>query len=132
VKKFLPLIPLCWFLLFPALATAAEKPAETRPAKVTGRWDFSVDTSAGSGNPVFTFKQDGAAITGTYEGAFGSAPLTGSVDGNKIRFTFNVDADGSKAVVEYEGTVDGKTMKGTVKIGTLGEGTFTATRAKAE
>jgi hypothetical protein len=133
VKTFFSRLSLVLFILLPVLVTAAEKkPAETAPAKVAGRWDFSVDTSAGSGNPTFTFKQDGATITGTYEGAFGSAPLSGSVNGKNIRFTFNVDADGSKALVEYEGRVDGKTMKGTVKIGSLGEGTFTATLAKAE
>ena len=125
MTRLLFLLTLC-----AAFGFAAEKPAEDSPAQVAGRWDFSVDTSAGSGNPTFTFKQDGATIRGTYEGAFGSAPLTGSIDGRKIRFSFNVDADGTKVLVEYEGTVDGKTMKGTVKIGSLGEGTFTARLAQ--
>jgi hypothetical protein len=105
------------------LVRAADK-AEPAAANVAGVWEFSVDTTAGSGNPTFTFKQEGERITGTYSGAFGTSPLVGSVIGNEIKFTFKVDGDGEKALVEYAGTVDGKTMKGTVKIGTLGEGTF--------
>jgi hypothetical protein len=52
------------------------------------------------------------------------------VIGNEIRFTFKVEGDGSKELVEYAGTIDGKSMKGTVKIGSLGEGTFTGKLAK--
>jgi hypothetical protein len=126
------LLSLCFFTVGAYVAIAADKTAEPAPAKIAGRWDFTVDTSAGSGNPVFTFKQEGAALTGTYDGAFGISPLTGSVYGNTVRFTFTVDADGAKTLVEYEGTITGKTMKGTVKIGSLGEGTFTAVFAKPE
>ena len=66
------------------LATAATLLA----ADITGAWEFNVETDMGSGNPSFTFKQDGTKLTGDYSGQLGSAPLTGTVEGDKVEFTF--------------------------------------------
>jgi len=96
---------------------------------VTGKWAFSVETSAGSGTPNFTFKQDGEKLTGHYSGQLGEAELTGTVKGKAISFTFTVDVDGNKIDITYAGTVEGKdAMKGTVKLAGVGEGTFTGKR----
>ena len=95
---------------------------------VTGTWKVSVETQAGSGSPTVVLKQDGEKITGTYKGQFGEAPLTGSIKGNTIKFSFKVNAQGQDLQFDYAGTVDGKSMKGTVKLGDFGDGTFTATR----
>lgn len=85
---------------------------------VTGTWSFTVQTSAGSGTPTITFKQDGAKLTGTYEGQFGKAPLEGTLDGRKIQFKYTVQVDGQPAEVVYQGTVESATaMKGTVDFG---------------
>jgi hypothetical protein len=51
---------------------------------VTGDWEFTVETSEGSGDPSFSFKQDGEKLTGRYKGLFGEADLTGTVKGDKI------------------------------------------------
>jgi hypothetical protein len=92
---------------------------------VTGKWAFNVETSAGAGNPTFTFKQDGEKLTGHYTGTFGEADLTGSVKGAAITFSFTVDAQGNSLKETYTGTVDKDTMKGKLTIEGLGEGTFT-------
>jgi hypothetical protein len=95
---------------------------------VTGKWAFSVETSAGAGAPTMTFKQDGGKLTGHYTGTFGEADLTGTVKGADIAFSFSVDAQGTKINETYTGTVDKDTMKGKIVIEGLGEGTFTAKR----
>jgi hypothetical protein len=96
---------------------------------VTGKWAFAVETAAGSGNPVMTFKQDGEKLTGHYSGQLGEADLTGTVKGQDIAFKFTVDAQGTMINAVYTGTVDGKdSMKGKVDLVGLGEGTFTAKR----
>ena len=41
-----------------------------------------------------------------------------------------IDAQGAALKVEYKGTVDKDTMKGTLKLGDLGDGTFTGNRKK--
>ena len=96
---------------------------------VTGKWAFTVETGAGSGNPVMTFKQDGEKLTGHYSGQLGEADLAGTVKGQDIEFKFSVDAQGMTLNAVYSGTVDGKdSMKGKVDLVGLGEGTFTAKR----
>ena len=95
-------------------------------ADVTGTWNFNVETDAGSGNPTFVLKQSGEQLTGTYSGALVEAQVKGSVKGDKVEITFEVSPSGDAVKVVYSGTLDGdKKMKGTVKLGDLGSGTFT-------
>jgi hypothetical protein len=94
---------------------------------VTGKWAFTVETAAGSGNPTLTMKQDGEKLTGHYTGQLGESDFTGTVKGNKIDIKFTIDVQGNNLEYIYDGTVDGKdTMKGKVSIVGLGDGTFTA------
>ena len=98
-------------------------------ANVAGEWDMTVETQAGTGNPHFSLKQDGGKLTGTYKGMLGESPVIGSVNGKDISLSFQVNAQGMDLAVSYTGTVDGASMKGTVKLGDLGEGTFTGKKA---
>ena len=93
---------------------------------VTGKWVFTVETSAGAGTPTVTLKQEGEKLTGHYSSAqLGEADLTGSVKGKDITFKFGTDVQGTHLDVVYTGTVEGKdSMKGKVNLGGLGEGTF--------
>ncbi len=95
---------------------------------VTGTWDLAVETPTGPGHPVFRFKQEGEKLSGHYRGAFGEAPVTGTLRGAAINFTVKVKAGNQDATLEYTGTVEGPTMKGQVRIGTFAEGTFTGTK----
>ena len=92
-------------------------------SKLTGTWNFSVETSAGSGSPIFVFNQETeTSFTGTYKGQLGEAPVKGIINGKEVKFSFTV----SDNLIEYSGTWEGNNMKGTVKLGTMVEGTFTA------
>jgi hypothetical protein len=104
---------------------SAARGAAQAKVDVTGKWAFSVETSAGAGAPTFTFKQDGEKLTGHYTGTFGEADLTGTVKGADISFAFTVDAQGTALKETYTGTVDKDTMKGKLVIEGVGEGTFT-------
>lgn len=103
--------------------------AQDAKPNVTGSWQFQVETSNGTGTPTFNFKQDGEKLTGQYKGAFGEAPLTGTVKDNKIDFSLKVEAQGQALTLTYTGTIekDG-TMKGTVSLGDVGSGTWTGKR----
>ena len=109
-------------VMFAASAIAAD-------ANVAGEWDLTVETQAGAGNPHFSLKQDGNKISGTYKGMLGESPVTGTVKGNDITINFQVNAQGTDLAVSYTGTVDGASMEGTVKLGELGEGTFTGKKS---
>jgi len=112
-------------------SAAMPSPAnQTTTVDVSGVWAFAVEFSGGSGAPTMTFKQDGEKLTGQYVGQLGEAPLSGTIKGNAIDFTIKVTVEGNVATIQYTGTVEGASMKGTVKLGDLGEGTFTATKKK--
>jgi hypothetical protein len=103
--------------------------APAQGANITGVWDFAVETSQGSGNPTFTFKQDGENLTGSYKGTFGEAPLTGTVKGADIKFVIKVNAQGQDMTITYSGKIENKDgMKGTAALGELGEATWTGKR----
>ena len=115
-------------LLFLAIVTVRAEDSAA-PADVAGKWNLEVVTDQGSGTPTFTFEQDGEKLTGHYSGFFGEAPVTGSIKGNAITFSIKVDVEGQNMVITYSGTVDGDSMKGTIKFGDTGGATFTGNRA---
>jgi hypothetical protein len=110
-----------------ALSTRAAAQAKV---DVTGKWLFTVETSAGPGTPTVTLKQDGERLTGHYSSqTLGEADLTGAVRGQSLNFTFDADLQGTLVKVTYAATVESKdAMKGTIDIGGLATGTFTGKR----
>jgi len=104
-------------------APAAAAPSSGDKLDVTGAWTLTVETDAGSGNPSFTFKQEGEKLSGRYKGLLGEFDLNGTVKGDKIEFSIKVTGQ-VEGVVTYAGTTDGKTMKGKVSLAGMGEGTF--------
>jgi hypothetical protein len=113
------------FLVVLAAAAMLSGAVFAADANVSGEWDFTVETQAGPGNPHFSLKQDGTTLSGTYKGALGEAPITGTVSGNEVTIKFKANAQGADLDVTYQGTVEGDTMKGKVSLGEFGEGTFT-------
>jgi hypothetical protein len=97
---------------------------------LSGKWTFQVTTSAGSGEPTVTFKHTGDELTGHYSSTnLGEADLTGTVKGRDVTFKFTGTVQGMSVSVTYTGTIESKeTMKGTIDIGGLAQGTFTAKR----
>jgi hypothetical protein len=106
-------------LLLACMTTAAET-----PANVAGIWNVKVSGEAGSADQTIELKQDGGKITGTFKGPRQSGPLEGTVDGNHIQFHVK-----ARVPLDYTGTVDGDTMKGTMS-GRGKTGNWAAQRAK--
>jgi hypothetical protein len=102
-------------------------PAETKATQVdlTGTWGLDVVTQAGTGTPTVVLEQKGETLSGQYSGQLGEAPVTGTIKGNEFTFSFTFTMEGTTATVIYRGTAEGDTMKGTVTLGEMGEGTFT-------
>jgi hypothetical protein len=96
---------------------------------ITGKWTFQVETPLGSGAPTFVFKQTGEKLTGTYNGAFGTAELTGKVTGDDIEFSFEAVIQDQKAKIVYKGKIESPDkMKGGVDFTGLGSGSWTASK----
>jgi len=109
-------------------STTTRQPVQGTETKVdvNGTWSFQVESAAGTGTPTMTFKQDGEKLSGHYSGQLGEAPLAGTMKGNAIEFTIDVSVQGTDVHIVYSGTVEKDSMKGKVKLGDFGEGSFTA------
>jgi hypothetical protein len=96
-------------------------------ADVSGDWNFAVEIpGAGSGNAGVVMQQaaDGS-ITGKYSGQLGNSDFTGKADGNAFEFTLASQMGAIKYAGELQ--ADG-TLKGTLNLGDMGQGNFTATK----
>jgi hypothetical protein len=96
---------------------------------ISGKWTFQVETQLGSGSPTFVFKQTGEKLTGTYNGAFGTAELIGKVTGDDIEFSFEAMIQDQKAKIVYKGKIESPDkMKGSVDFTGLGSGSWTGSK----
>ena len=127
IRQVAVVIAIAWVCLAGTATGHAQAPVTFN---VTGAWAFEVQTEAGTGTPLVTFKQDGEKLTGHYSSAvLGEAELSGSIKGAAIEFAVAASVQGNSITVTFTGTVDdANSMKGKVSFAGLGEGTFTGKR----
>jgi hypothetical protein len=125
-RSFKFAVALASWLLGTLVVTPPAFAADT--AKVAGEWNLTVESPNVTGTPTANFKQDGENLTGTFKGRLGESPLQGTVKGNAIKFKVSMTTPNGDIPAEYSGTVDGDSMKGTVKFGEIGQGRFTGKR----
>jgi hypothetical protein len=91
------------FLLLAVSALAAD---------VDGKWSGTISTPNGDFPQTFTFKADGAMLSGSLEFMPGMAiPIAdGKVDGNNISFSVTLDF-GMPFTLTYTGVVSGNELK---------------------
>ena len=107
---------------------AAQPPAQDKPtATMTGTWAIEATHSAGTSTPTATITQSGEKLSGKYVGSYGESALTGSIKGADFTFTVEIGTE-QKVKVVYNGTLSGDTIKGSLTMGEMGEGTFVGKR----
>lgn len=76
---------------------------------ITGTWTGESDQGF---SLSFTFKQDGAKLTGTVQGPQGDpiAISDGKVEGDKVSFIVTIEAGGGMKIM-HEGTINGNEIK---------------------
>ena len=82
-------------------------------ADITGAWTGQMGPDGGGFQISFTFKQEGAKLTGTVNGPQGD-PIQiseGKVDGDKVSFTVSFNG----MTFRHEGTISGDEIKLTMK-----------------
>ena len=94
---------LFWIAIAALLVTAAAA------ADATGKWKAEFTTADGTARVnTFTFKVDGAKLTGSVAGAQDETPIqNGKVDGSEISFT----AERPFGSFTYKGKMDGDEIK---------------------
>ena len=82
-------------------------------ADASGTWTASFDTQVGKQEYTYTFKVQGAALTGTLKGNLitDSMLSDGKVDGNKISFTEKGSYMGMPLEFHYTGELAGDELK---------------------
>jgi hypothetical protein len=99
---------------------------------LSGDWAVTLQLDQVNATPSLSLKQDGEKLTGYYTSQqYGKFPLTGTVKGKDVAFSVTLNIEGNSITGNYTGTLqaDGS-IKGSVDIGGMMSGTFTATRAK--
>jgi D-glucosaminate-6-phosphate ammonia-lyase len=90
-------------LLMAAVAFAAD---------VTGTWTASFETQVGPQNYTYTFKVTNGKLTGTAKSNLGEATIeNGTVNGDDIAFTENLNYDGMPLQITYKGKISGDEIK---------------------
>lgn len=95
---------------------------------VTGKWNMTFDSEAGSTSGTLTLTQDGEKLTGEMVSEQGTLEFEGTITGDKLAWVMEIDAGGAFIEITMEGTVDGDEMMGTADFGGYGGGDWTATR----
>lgn len=93
----------------------------------SGKWAVTVETPMGPQPREIVLAVNGAAFTGTVSAKDGPKPISGKVDGNKLTWTSEV-TDPMPLKLDFDVTVTGDAMAGTVKLGMMGNATLTGKR----
>lgn len=94
-------------LLFAFAASAAD---------ISGNWKATAEGPQGAMERTFTFKQEGAKLTGETTSSFAGKSVIndGKVDGENITFTIVVKIQDQELKMNYKGKVTGNEIKFTV------------------
>jgi hypothetical protein len=116
--------------LFAACTTTPSTPADSQSnaPNVAGDWTLTIESQLGSQDSKLSLRQNGTVLTGLFDSPMGSADCTGEIQGENIKFGFDFDAQGMSLRIDFVGTTDGESMKGTAIFGSFGEGTFVGKR----
>jgi len=100
-------------------------------ADIDGQWTATFDTQIGEQHYTYTFKADGEKLTGSAKNDRGTSEIKdGTIKGNAVSFTENIEFDGNALVITYTGTISGDEIKLHRKVGDFAEEDLVAKRVK--
>lgn len=99
------------------------------PASVQGTWAVGIHYLRGTGEQKFVLQQNGNTLTGDHHGEIYNAKFQGAIHGNQIELHSIMPVAGNPLHCNFNGTVQGNTMSGTLNMGEYGNVTWSAMRA---
>jgi hypothetical protein len=113
IKRLYPIV-FVFLLGAPLLLAQDSESNNSQPTNIGGAWQLSWQGRGGSQQATIQIQQDGSKLSGTFQGPLGSSPLAGSVDGNNV--SFSVQMQGRRTItLTFTGTIDGDKMSGTLQ-----------------
>lgn len=109
-----------------ALLVAAPAFAQT---SIAGDWDLTINSPQGANTSKVTFKQDGEKVDGLFKSPAGELAFTGTLTGDALKFTFQIQFQGQPLDIIMTGTVAGVEMTGKANFGGMVDGDWTAKRS---
>ena len=100
---------------------------------LTGEWAMSFTTPRG-GRSEYTLymTQEGPRLTGHLTSEYGETPVKGTVNGDEVKLAWQIMENGKPLDITVTATAKGETLNGTIKLGNVGEGAFTAERTASD
>ncbi len=96
---------------------------------IDGNWNVTMQSPMGARQVKAELAAAGGALSGTFTGDQGSAPIAGTIDGNAVAFAATIAGPMGQIELKFAGTLDGDSMSGSVQFGAFGSGTFTGSKA---
>ena len=93
-----------------------------------GNWNLVVSTPMGERRATLSLKSDGGTLTGSQMADGNTAEIfDGTVNGNQLSWKVSI-SDPMPLTLEFNGTVDGDEVTGSVTLGNFGSSSFSGTR----
>lgn len=93
-----------------------------------GNWNLVISTPMGERQATLSLKTEGAALKGSQAAEGNSAEIfDGSVNGDAVSWKVSI-TNPMPMTLEFEGTVEGNSLSGTVVLGSFGSSSFSGTR----
>lgn len=113
-----------------AVAVLASVPGSVAAqADLSGMWELTIVTDQGDQVVTIDIVQDGEDLTATGDaGEFGTIEMSGKLDGDNVRFQWELDLQGTPLDIVFTGVLADGTISGTADFGGMGQGDWTAKR----
>jgi hypothetical protein len=110
IKRLYSIVFVC-LLAGPLLLAQDSESNHSQPVNIGGAWQLSWQGRDGSQQATIQIQQNGSKLSGTFQGPRGSSQLAGSVSGNNV--SFSVQMQGYRTItLAFTGTIDGDKMSG--------------------
>lgn len=116
-------------LLLTVVASLFALTTSATAQSIAGEWDASINTPGGARAFKILFKVDGEKLSGTVKRSAGDVPLTGTITGNVVKFSYTVIYNDNPLPLAVTATLDGDSMKGIVDMAGQAQEEFSAKRA---
>jgi hypothetical protein len=101
-------------------------------SNLTGEWAIAfVSPNGGQDDYTLYLTQEGPRLTGHLTSQYGEIPVKGTVNGDDVKLTWTMVENRKPIELSVTAKVKGESMTGTIRIGDVGQGPFSAERTSS-